>query len=64
VSLVAEDFLTSEAGLIVLDDLKQRKFDVALFRLTSKTLVEDSKALDYIGATQVILSPDFEPDSL
>lgn len=64
VYLVAADAFTGDSGLIVLNDLRERKLDLAILKSSSskEKLLEENRVLDYIGVPQIILMPTFDSD--
>ena len=64
VYLVAADAFASESGLIVLNDLRERKLDVAIYHASSskEKLLEENRVLDYVGVPQILLMPTFDND--
>ena len=51
VYLVAADAFTGDSGLIVLNDLRERKLDLAILKSSSskEKLLEENRVLDYVG---------------
>lgn len=55
IQMLADEPFDGEAGLWVLDDLKERNFNLVIMKGTEERLFEDSKLMDYLGVPRLIL---------